>query len=186
MGSIAKNLTNQGKRESRRHDLFFRRAGSSGDSFVDSSVDRVRQAACKPGSVQPRNPGDGTTIPLSPALRQGSRGQPGRRGGNAPAARSRRTARRSPLFGLAPGGVCHASTVAGAAVRSYRTLSPLPGVAFARPGGLLSVALSLRLGARLAAYPSPRRPLAGTVFPWSPDFPPAHAARTQAGGRPAT
>ena len=31
-----------------------------------------------------------------------------------------------PLFGLAPGGVCHAASVAGRAVRSCRTLSPLP------------------------------------------------------------
>ena len=31
-----------------------------------------------------------------------------------------------PLFGLAPGGVCHAAAVAGRAVRSCRTLSPLP------------------------------------------------------------
>ena len=30
-----------------------------------------------------------------------------------------------PLLGLAPGGVCHAAPVAGCAVRSYRTLSPL-------------------------------------------------------------
>jgi len=29
------------------------------------------------------------------------------------------------LFGLAPGGVCHAVSVAGNAVRSYRTFSPL-------------------------------------------------------------
>ncbi len=51
-----------------------------------------------------------------------------------------------PLFGLAPGGVCHAAAVAGGAVRSYRTLSPLPaGSPQARTpaGGLLSVALSL-------------------------------------------
>src|SRR5580700_1902842 len=54
------------------------------------------------------------------------------------------------LFGLAPGGACHAAAVTGSAVRSYRTLSPLPP---ARPrqgpgrsgGGLLSVALSLGL-----------------------------------------
>src|SRR5689334_16095689 len=47
----------------------------------------------------------------------------------------------APLFGLAPGGVCRAASVTGRAVRSCRTLSPLPapkGV-----GGLLSVALSL-------------------------------------------
>ena len=31
-----------------------------------------------------------------------------------------------PLFGLAPGGVCLAVLVAKHAVRSYRTLSPLP------------------------------------------------------------
>ena len=32
-----------------------------------------------------------------------------------------------PLFGLAPGGVCRAASVTVRAVRSYRTLSPLPG-----------------------------------------------------------
>ncbi len=47
----------------------------------------------------------------------------------------------SPLHGLAPGGVCRAATVAGRAVRSYRTLSPLPDPEGS--GGLLSVALSL-------------------------------------------
>ena len=31
------------------------------------------------------------------------------------------------LFGLAPGGVCHAVPVTGYAVRSYRTFSPFPG-----------------------------------------------------------
>ena len=31
-----------------------------------------------------------------------------------------------PLFGLAPGGVCRAADVTAGAVRSYRTLSPLP------------------------------------------------------------
>ncbi len=33
---------------------------------------------------------------------------------------------RAPLFGLAPGGACHAAHVAMGAVRSYRTVSPLP------------------------------------------------------------
>ena len=36
----------------------------------------------------------------------------------------------APLFGLAPHGVCHAPAVAGRAVGSYPTFSPLPG----RPG----------------------------------------------------
>ena len=52
-----------------------------------------------------------------------------------------------PLLGLAPGGVCRAAPVAGRAVRSYRTLSPLPAPTTSedarRFGGLLSVALSL-------------------------------------------
>ena len=48
-----------------------------------------------------------------------------------------------PLFGFAPGGVCRAASVTGRAVRSYRTVSPLPGRPKPRPGGLFSVALSL-------------------------------------------
>ena len=44
------------------------------------------------------------------------------------------------LFGLAPGGACRARPIAGSAVRSYRTFSPLPS----GEGGLFSVALSLR------------------------------------------
>ena len=52
------------------------------------------------------------------------------------------------LFGLAPDGVYHAGNVTIAAVRSYRTLSPLPQRFEALFGGFLSVALSLR-------FPSP-------------------------------
>jgi hypothetical protein len=64
------------------------------------------------------------------------------------------------LFGLAPGGVCHAITVTSAAVRSYRTLSPLPRNNVR--GGILSVALSV--GSHLPGV---------TWHPalWSPDFP---------------
>jgi len=46
------------------------------------------------------------------------------------------------LFGLAPGGVCHAAGVTVDAVRSYRTFSPLPQLNN-RHGGMFSVALSL-------------------------------------------
>ncbi len=38
----------------------------------------------------------------------------------------RRATRVPSLFGLAPGGACHAASIAGSAVRSYRTFSPLP------------------------------------------------------------
>ena len=69
------------------------------------------------------------------------------------------------LFGLAPDGVYPAMAVTGHAVRSYRTLSPLPPIKY-EAGGLLSVALSLG---------HLRRTLSGAVFPWSPDFPPPFA-----------
>ena len=89
--------------------------------------------ACKPGSV-PRERGDGHSSGTHLAMRLL---QPTRAvsletdlGDYSPA---------PPLFGLAPGGVCLAAFVAKDAVRSYRTLSPLPSY----EGGLLSVALSL-------------------------------------------
>src|SRR5947209_12435134 len=52
----------------------------------------------------------------------------------AAARKARPAARLSPcclplLLGLAPGGVCPAAAVAGGAVRSYRTISPLPPAA---------------------------------------------------------
>ena len=43
-----------------------------------------------------------------------------------------------PLFGFAPGGVCRAVSVAGNAVRSYRTLSPLPRLT-QRPAAVCSL-----------------------------------------------
>ena len=49
---------------------------------------------------------------------------PGGRFGNQPGS-DLATAPAPPLLGLAPGGVCRAAPVAGCAVRSYRTLSPL-------------------------------------------------------------
>src|SRR6202165_1160355 len=49
------------------------------------------------------------------------------------------------LFGLAPGVVCHAGSVAGPAVRSYRTFSPLLPLPLGGGSGSFSVALSLGL-----------------------------------------
>ena len=64
-----------------------------------------------------------------------------------------------PLFGLAPGGVCHAAAVTGSAVGSYPTLSTWPDRS--------------PVDCFLWHFPwgRPRRALPGTVFPWSPDFP---------------
>jgi hypothetical protein len=67
------------------------------------------------------------------------------------------------LFGLAPGGVCRAAGVTAGAVRSYRTVSPLPRQ-------------TLRTAAVCSLWHCPwvrtRRTLSGTACPWSPDFPP--------------
>jgi hypothetical protein len=74
-----------------------------------------------------------------------------------------------PLFGLAPGGVYHATPVTRRAVRSYRTISPLPvpggACAPSAIGGVLSAALSV----------ASRRP-GVTRHPalWSSDFPRRH------------
>jgi len=90
-------------------------------------------------------------IHLGRPLPDASRDRPGRQRGNAPCRPSpeRVSADIPSLLGLAPGGVCRAAPVAGRAVRSYRTLSPLPAGAVpegcAWAGGLLSVALSLGL-----------------------------------------
>jgi len=65
------------------------------------------------------------------------------------------------LFDLASGGACHAPLVAKGAVRSYRTVSPLPlpiSNGYER-GGLFSVALSLKVANH------PRRALPGAEAP---------------------
>jgi len=79
-----------------------------------------------------------------------------------------------PLLGLAPGGVCRAASVAGRAVRSYRTLSPLPAEG-RTPGPAVCFLWHFPWGC-------PRRVLPGTVFPWSPDFPPPPAAEAPGKG----
>src|SRR5438105_15278081 len=55
-------------------------------------------------------------IPLGPTLPPASSGLPGSAAGN----------RITPLCALAPGGACRAARVTTGAVRSYRTVSPLP------------------------------------------------------------
>ena len=99
-----------------------------------------------------RFPGDGYS---SSAAVAGRVEQPTR---TAAQDRACRAGRHVSLHGLAPDGVYHARPVAGPAVRSYRTFSPLPP----ESGGLFSVALSLG---------SPRRALPGILILWSPDFP---------------
>jgi hypothetical protein len=140
-------------------------------------VEAMVQTACKPGSVHALR--RWAAIPLGRALPCASRDQPGWRGGNAPG-RDAFAPGRPSLFGLAPGGVYPATPVTGGAVRSCRTVSPLPSP---------MVAHGCRAVCFLWHFPwgRPRRPLAGTIFPWSPDFPRPHlrgaAAARPSGGR---
>ena len=62
------------------------------------------------------------------------------------------------LFGLAPGGVYPATAVTSRAVRSYRTISPLPD----ESGGIFSVALAIS-----SRFPD----VIWHPAHWSPDFP---------------
>lgn len=89
---------------------------------------KLRQTACKPGSV-PYCPKTGSTWgrsfiwdgcrqpPLATNPDDCSKAEP------APMPKHERA---PSLFSLAPGGACRAVPVARTAVRSYRTVSPLP------------------------------------------------------------
>jgi len=72
------------------------------------------ESACKPGSVEDDH---SSGIAVTGDLKRPTRKHAGTRAA-AFAATS--------LFGLAPGGVCRAVRVTTSAVRSYRTVSPLP------------------------------------------------------------
>src|SRR5579863_4618348 len=65
-------------------------------------------------------------IHLGRKLPCASRDRPGRRLGSPPGRDAFRRRGLPSLLGLAPGGVCPAAAVTGSAVRSYRTISPLP------------------------------------------------------------
>ena len=96
--------------------------------FRTLAVSGVRcQPACKPGSVWRAAIARVMAIPLGRPLPAASSNQPGRRSGDGSKDSSAEKRLASPLFGFAPGGACHAAHVAARAVRSYRTLSPLPG-----------------------------------------------------------
>ena len=81
----------------------------------------------------------------------------------------------APLFGLAPHGVCPASRIAAAAVRSYRTFSPLP------PKRRYIFCGTFRKTRFERAPPAVSRHAAL----WRPDFPPARLGfPSQASGCP--
>ncbi len=113
------------------------------------------------GRLRARRGDHSSGTPVAGRLKQPTRttGPPdGPRGGGEPP-------RASLLFGFAPGGACHAADVAADAVRSYRTLSPLP-LAFPLRETQRAVCFLWRF-----PWGRPRRTLSGAVSVWSPDFP---------------
>ena len=96
---------------------------------------------CKPNSVcrcrqDDHSSGPRITAGLKRPTRRLWRAEPARVPGEAEA-----SPRNPSLFGLAPCGVCPARCITAAAVRSYRTFSPLPEPC--GPSGMFSVALSV-------------------------------------------
>ncbi len=79
------------------------------------------QMACKPGSVTPVKPGQ-MAIHLGRLLPSASRDTPGSRPGNE----AHEQVVADPYLVLLPVGFAFATSVTRSAVRSYRTLSPLP------------------------------------------------------------
>jgi len=82
----------------------------------------------------------------------------------------------APLFGLAPHGVCPASRIAAAAVRSYRTFSPLPDSCL--PGGIVFCGTF-----RKARFERAPPAVSRHVALWRPDFPLAPLEFPRAGQR---
>ncbi len=72
-------------------------------------LDGHSSGTCFAACLDATNPGDGSKTPLRSYVHTNVNAQ-----------------RRPPLFGLAPGGVYPADPVTRVAVRSYRTVSPLP------------------------------------------------------------
>ncbi len=143
---------------------FNKRLHLRGQAVPESGARRpVSRVLSTPGLVRH---GARTTIPLGRASLRASRDQPGRRGGNAP---------EDPRFRKAPVAPIRSCSRWGLPCR-FRCRSrgaPLPH------RFTLAVRASGRPSADQAVcflwhcpWGRPRRPLAGTVFPWSPDFPP--------------
>jgi hypothetical protein len=111
-----------GKVRSPFHVAFQSPTNDSAPAALSRTGAEKWSARNKPSSV----PSRGRIIPLGPPLPTASSSLPG--------TQVARAAPR-PLFGLAPSGVCRATSVASGPVRSYRTLSPLP-VPLSRPSAV--------------------------------------------------
>ena len=144
----------------------WRRAWRHGRRRIPDYAHVMRcQTACKPGSVRALR--RGAAIPLGRRLPGASSNLPGRPDLDtdpeaAPRLRAENLA--PSLFGLAPGGVCPAAGVTAGAVRSYRTVSPLPRLLRNAPRRFVLCGTVPRL-APAGRYPAPLVHGARTFLP---------------------
>ena len=93
--------------------------------WPSSTRSPIARRACKPGSVGGFPPDDHSSGPA--VARRPQAANPGLWGqASLRAVSANRPLRTRPLFGIAPGGACHAGPVARPAVGSCPTVSPLP------------------------------------------------------------
>ena len=172
------SVTGGGYRESISISEYIAVEGSSTPQYIALGGRRVRA-------------GTGARRPVSRVLSVGVRPRGGHSSGTPVTGRLARPTRAAgpetdpvrscdrpapPLLGLAPGGVCHAAPVAGCAVRSYRTLSPL----------LAGLATLSERSALCGTFPgvAPAGCYPAPCFRGGPDFPPPRASGGD-GGHPA-
>ena len=155
-----------GKRSNERTRSFARRAC---EEDARRPVSRVLSPAWRGGMA----------IHLGRPLPDASRDLPGRRRGNPPGSRSFERAARRPYLVLLPVGFTLPPPSPGARCALTAPFHPCP------PTRLEALRRAVCF---LWHFPwgRPRRVLPGTVFPWSPDFPPPAVGKTRTdGGHPA-
>ena len=129
-------------------------------SRTETSIRTKTENVVKPPDYKPVSvPLQAAVIPLGRPLLAGSSDLPGSLAGRAVP---------PPLFGLAPRGVFTAGGITPAAVRSYRTISPLPPSGAALLPRPKAVYFLWHFPSSLAARPAVSR----HVALWRPDFPP--------------
>src|SRR5271155_6015938 len=125
-----------------------------------------RQTACKPGSVPPEGPwslGRGWPFLWDARCRAPRATDPS--GGAKVRPASPRPGCLPLLLGLAPGGVFPAAVVAAGAVRSYRTVSPLPPARFSETDRRCTFCGTFPGVAPAGRYPAPYLRGARTFLP---------------------
>ena len=159
-----------------------RRIIGSGSRYYSGSLPFIRRETRRESARRPVSRvlcaplGRATAIPLRRASRRAWRDQPGRQGGKPSHPPPRGGSAGRPYSVLLPVGFTVPPPSPGTRCALAAPFHPCPR------GMLLAQAVCFLWH---CPWGRPRRPLAGTAFPWSPDFPPtAGQARRSAAVRP--